>query len=38
MKRLILLAAMALTLTGCNTVAGIGDDVSGVARTVQSWF
>ncbi|SOB98175.1 hypothetical protein SAMN05877809_102127 [Rhodobacter sp. JA431] len=38
MKRLILLAAMALTLTGCNTVAGIGDDVSGGARTVQSWF
>ncbi|MBZ4022492.1 entericidin EcnA/B family protein [Rhodobacter sp. TJ_12] len=38
MKKMILLAAMALALGGCNTVAGIGDDVSGGARTVQSWF
>lgn len=37
MKKLILVALLA-GLAGCNTVAGIGDDVSGGARTVQSWF
>lgn len=37
MKKLILLALMT-ALAGCNTVAGVGDDVSGGARTVQSWF
>lgn len=36
MKALLIL--MALTLAGCNTVAGVGDDVSGGARTVQGWF
>ena len=25
-------------LAGCNTVAGVGDDVSGGARTVQGWL
>ncbi len=24
-----------LTLTGCNTIAGVGDDISGSARAVQ---
>ncbi|RLL70956.1 lipoprotein [Paenirhodobacter hankyongi] len=38
MKKLILLAALAVALTGCNTVAGVGEDVSGGARTIQSWF
>lgn len=38
MKKLILLAALAVALTGCNTVAGVGEDVSDGARTVQSWF
>lgn len=37
MKKLILIAGLAL-LAGCNTVAGVGDDVSAGARTVQSWF
>ncbi len=37
MKKLILIAALA-ALAACNTVAGVGDDVSGGARTVQSWF
>jgi predicted small secreted protein len=36
MKTLLILAT--LTLAGCNTVAGVGDDVSGGARTVQGWF
>lgn len=38
MKKLILLAALAAALAGCNTVAGAGEDVSAGARTVQSWF
>lgn len=38
MRRLILLAALAAALTGCNTIAGVGEDVSGGARTVQGWF
>lgn len=25
-----------LALSGCNTVAGVGEDLSGVARTTQS--
>ncbi|SOE93940.1 hypothetical protein SAMN05414139_06736 [Burkholderia sp. D7] len=31
---LSLLGAL-LALTGCNTVAGVGEDISGSARTVQ---
>lgn len=38
MKQLILLAVVAAALAGCNTVAGVGEDVSGGARTVQNWF
>ncbi|MEO1952427.1 hypothetical protein AXZ77_1913 [Thioclava sp. ES.031] len=38
MKKLILLAAVAAALAGCNTVAGVGDDISGGARSVQGWF
>ena len=34
----ILVAAATLALAGCNTVAGVGEDVSGGARTVQGWF
>ncbi|MBK5945046.1 entericidin EcnA/B family protein [Rhodobacter veldkampii DSM 11550] len=37
MRKLILIALVA-ALAGCNTVAGVGEDVSGGARTVQSWF
>ena len=28
----------ALALAGCNTVAGVGEDVTGAARTIQGWF
>ena len=36
MTRLGILAlAAVLALAGCNTVAGIGEDISGGARTVQ---
>jgi predicted small secreted protein len=38
MKRMILMAAVLGALAGCNTVAGVGEDVSGGARTVQGWF
>ncbi len=37
MNKLVLFALVA-ALAACNTVAGIGDDVSGGARTVQGWF
>jgi len=37
MIKLTLLAAV-LALAGCNTIAGVGEDVSGGARTVQGWF
>ena len=37
MRKLLLVATIAI-LAGCNTVAGVGDDVSAGARTVQSWF
>lgn len=37
MTKWAILAAV-LLLTGCNTIAGVGEDVSGGARTVQGWF
>ncbi len=37
MKRLVLVVMLA-ALAGCNTVAGVGDDVAGGARTVQGWM
>jgi len=33
-----LLLALILGLAACNTIAGVGDDVSAGARKVQSWF
>ncbi|MCB5409692.1 entericidin EcnA/B family protein [Pseudogemmobacter faecipullorum] len=38
MKKLILISALLAGLAGCNTVAGVGDDVSGGARSVQGWL
>lgn len=38
MKNLIALLLMTTTLTACNTVAGVGEDVAGGARTVQGWI
>lgn len=34
----VLIAAMLVMLAGCNTVAGVGNDISDGARTVQSWL
>jgi predicted small secreted protein len=38
MRRAILLAVALAALAGCNTVAGLGEDVAGGARTVQGWL
>ena len=38
MKQMIYLGVLLAALAGCNTVAGVGEDVSGGARTVQGWF
>lgn len=38
MKKMILIGTLLCALAGCNTVAGVGDDVSGGARTVQGWL
>jgi predicted small secreted protein len=37
MKRVILLGVL-VWLSACNTVAGVGEDISGAARTVQETF
>lgn len=37
MKKLLILAVLA-ALAGCNTIAGVGEDISGGARTVQDTF
>ena len=36
-RRIVLVAALA-ALTACNTVAGVGEDLSAGARTVQGMF
>ncbi|RKF17154.1 entericidin EcnA/B family protein [Roseovarius spongiae] len=37
MKHLIVIAMLAV-VAGCATVDGVGQDISGAARGVQSWF
>jgi predicted small secreted protein len=32
---MLLLVGAVLSLTGCNTVAGFGEDITGSARAVQ---
>ncbi|MBV2360923.1 entericidin EcnA/B family protein [Thalassococcus sp. CAU 1522] len=38
MKTKLMMMALAAILGGCATIDGIGQDVSGAARTVQGWF
>lgn len=39
MTKLMLLATIAcLALGGCNTVAGVGEDITGGAQKVGGWF
>ncbi len=33
-----MLIGFLLSLTGCNTIAGVGEDITGSARTVQHAF
>lgn len=38
MKTKILLVLALAALSACNTVAGVGEDISETARSVQTWF
>lgn len=38
MTRMMLGALVALALAGCNTVDGVGRDVSGAVQRVGAWF
>lgn len=39
MKRLAILLMLAgMALAGCNTVAGVGEDITGGAERVGSWM
>ncbi|MGL4236344.1 entericidin EcnA/B family protein [Tabrizicola sp.] len=35
MKKLVLFAAVLATLAGCNTIGGVGEDISAGAETVE---
>lgn len=37
MKKLMIVALLTF-VAGCATVDGVGQDISGAARGVQSWF
>lgn len=36
MKKLVILLAACAALSGCNTIAGVGDDISSGARATQN--
>lgn len=38
MIRAIAILGLAAALAGCATIDGVGQDISGTARTVQGWF
>ncbi len=38
MKRILAGALVMLALAGCNTVDGVGRDISGAAVRVGGWF
>lgn len=38
MKTLMILTTTLALLAGCATIDGVGQDISGGARTVQGWF
>jgi predicted small secreted protein len=37
MKKLLVLAVL-VALSGCNTISGVGQDISGGANTVSGWM
>lgn len=38
MRVALIVILASLALAGCNTVAGVGEDISGAARKVQGGF
>jgi predicted small secreted protein len=38
MRKIAVLALIAAALSGCATIEGVGRDISGASRGVQSWF
>ena len=38
MKKMMMWAALVAALAGCNTVAGVGQDISGGANRVAGWI
>jgi len=38
MKKTVILMAVLASLAGCNTVAGVGQDISGSANRVAGWM
>jgi predicted small secreted protein len=38
MIRAIAILGLVAALSGCATIDGVGQDISGAARTVQGWF
>ena len=38
MKRIALIGLALLALAGCNTIAGVGEDVTAGAHTVKDMF
>lgn len=34
----IILITIALTLSSCGTIEGVGEDISAGSRTVKDWF
>ena len=38
MKKTMIWVALMATLAGCNTISGLGQDISGAANTVAGWM
>jgi len=38
MLLLVVLAVLLVSLFGCNTISGIGRDISGASQTVEGWI
>ena len=38
MSRILIVVAVMATLAGCNTIAGVGQDISGGANRVAGWM
>ncbi|QFT80960.1 hypothetical protein FIU89_10095 [Roseovarius sp. THAF27] len=38
MRKIAVFTLIAAALSGCATIEGVGRDISGASRGVQSWF